>query len=215
MGISAFFRLFQPKDKVFYTLFEQVADNLAAMSKDMVEGMKSQETITEAFYRKMEDYEHANDRITHNIFIELGKNFITPFDREDIHALADQLDDVIDAVNRSAQKVDLYSPKQLPAHTAQLAGIVRQGADQVLHAVNELSSMRKNEQKIRACCKEIKRLEELADEIYENGIIRLFEGESNAVELLKVKEIIQELEKSVNKINSVRKVLKTIIVKYA
>ena len=59
MGISAFFRLFQPKDKVFYTLFEQVVDNLAAMSKDMVEGMKSQETITEAFYKKMEDYEHS------------------------------------------------------------------------------------------------------------------------------------------------------------
>ena len=97
--------------------------------------------------------------------------------------------------------------------------IIKKGSDDILNAANELSNIKKTDLRLRAHCKEIKRLEEEADVVYEEAIMSLFKGATNntysAVELIKLKEIIQELEKAVNKINSTGKVITTILVKYA
>jgi uncharacterized protein Yka (UPF0111/DUF47 family) len=109
MGVNAVLKFFLPKDRVFYQLFENVAEELVKM------GDKLREVVREPDFDKrgklikeIEDMEHVNDDFTHQIFTELGKNFITPFDREDIHYLASALDDIADYIYASAKKINFY-----------------------------------------------------------------------------------------------------------
>ncbi|MEY3425224.1 MAG: hypothetical protein RL679_582, partial [Bacteroidota bacterium] len=109
MAASGLLKFFLPKDRVFYTLFESASANLETLAKKLVQ------VVYEADYNKraviikeMEDLEHQNDILTHNIFLELGRNFITPFDREDIHSLASALDDIADYMYASAKKMNFY-----------------------------------------------------------------------------------------------------------
>ena len=92
MGIGNIFKAFQPKDKVFFVLFEEVASNLVKMSKEFHEGLLDFDLNDDTLLKKMSDYEHKMDDLTHEIFVQLGENFITPFDREDINYLASGLD---------------------------------------------------------------------------------------------------------------------------
>ncbi|MDR1226023.1 MAG: DUF47 family protein [Prevotellaceae bacterium] len=217
MKLNSILSFFAPKDAVFISLLKDTAVVLvdAATLLERLFSTEDDDEQSKKLCALIKVEEVKGDKNTGKIFKALNKVFITPFDREDIHALADGMDDVIDAINRSSQKVLLYAPKMLPEYTLQLSSIVKQGAEEVQKAINELTAMRRNDQSIRIHCKEIKRLEEAADVVYEEGIISLFHGELGAVEIIKLKEIIQELEKSMNKINSVGKVLKVIIVKYA
>jgi len=105
MGIGNIFHAFQPKDKIFFVLFEKVTDNLVAMSNDFNHGIKDFDLNDDSMLKLMSDYEHKNDELTHEIFVELGKNFITPFDREDIHTLATGLDDIADYIYASAKYI--------------------------------------------------------------------------------------------------------------
>ena len=109
MGFNSIMKIFVPKNKVFYDLFEKVANNSAIMGKKLKELIAEPDFDKRAvFISQIEDLEHANDELTHNIFTELGRNFITPFDREDIHYLASALDDIADYVYASAKKINFY-----------------------------------------------------------------------------------------------------------
>ena len=109
MALNSFLKIFMPKNKIFYELFEKVADNASKM------GSLLRDIVAEPDFDKrasliltVEDLEHANDELTHNIFTELGRNFITPFDREDIHYLATSLDDIADYIYAAAKKINFY-----------------------------------------------------------------------------------------------------------
>lgn len=216
MNINTIFSIFIPKEAKFFPLlkdstrtlvqsadyaYELFSSNHPEKIKELCSAIKSEET--------------KNDRITADIFKALNETFITPFDREDIGSLADAIDDAVDAIHRSSDKVLLYSPENLPEYTQQLASIIQKAAYELDKAIHELSNKKRNNVLLKKYCNKIKHLEEDADVIYENGIMHLFQYESNAVELIKLKEIIQELEKSVNKINSSAKRIRTILVKYA
>ena len=109
MGLNSFAKIFLPKDKVFYGLFEEVAHNVQQMGEKLVGVVHEPDFDTrDSLIRELEDLEHVNDEFTHRIFTELGRNFITPFDREDIHYLATALDDVADNIY-SGQK-DQFLP---------------------------------------------------------------------------------------------------------
>ncbi|MDR1876368.1 MAG: DUF47 family protein [Flavobacteriaceae bacterium] len=213
MSISAFFRLFQPKDKVFYTLFEKVADNLAAMSKDMVEGMKSQETITHSFYKKMEDYEHENDRYTHNIFIELGKNFITPFDREDIHQLTSSLDDIADFIYASSKYTLLYKSPFIPAFTT-FADYINDSVLELQKAIYNLRDFRKPKE-VLASCVEINRIENVADDLFSNELSALFDSKRDVLDIIKIKNVLEYLEDVTDKCEESANIIESILVKYS
>lgn len=216
MKINTILSVFTPKDVKFFPLLIETAtvlDDAAALLLELF-SCQDKSKIND-YCRLIKDEEVKGDKVTGRVFKELNDTFITPFDREDIDALANEMDDAIDAINRSAHKMLLYSPETHPVATSQLAEIIKKGTEEIKNAIIELSSTKKAYQKVREHAKEIKRLEEKADIIYEEGIITLFKEENSTVELIKQKEIIQELEKSANKINNVGKVLKTIIVKYA
>lgn len=216
MKINNILSIFAPKDVKFFPLLNETADVLDQAAVLLVKLFSSENKEQRIeICRRIKEEEVKGDKVTGRIFKALNETFITPFDREDISALADNMDDAIDAINRSAHKVLLYSPEILTPSTLLLAEIIRKGATEVQSAVNELSNVKKSDQLVRKHAKEIKNLEEQADVIYEKGITNLFGSEIRTIELIKLKEIIQELEKSANKINNVGKILKTIIVKYS
>ncbi len=96
---AGFLKYFLPKDKVFYSLFESASENLEQLAKKFIQVVNEPDFNKRmSFIKEMEDLEHKNDEVTHHIFIELGRNFITPFDREDIHSLATALDDIADNI---------------------------------------------------------------------------------------------------------------------
>jgi predicted phosphate transport protein (TIGR00153 family) len=216
MKINTILSVFAPKNPSFFPLLDETAcilDQAATLSLELFSSTDNLKWKSLCTLIKAEEVK--GDKVTGRIFKALNNTFITPFDREDISALADEMDDAIDAINRSAQKVLLYSPETLPGSTMQLAEVVKLGAIEIQGAIRKLANFKKFHQHVRIHTKEIKRLEETADAIYEEGISTLFTHETNTLELIKLKEIIQELEKSANKMNSVGKTLKTIVVKYA
>jgi len=214
--LNTLFSVFTPKDVKFFPMLKETATILkdsASLLQDLFH-IESKESIPE-LCAKIKAEELKGDKITGKISKALNETFITPFDREDIDALADKLDDVIDTINRSAQKVLLYLPEKLPKCAQELSCIINKGALEIQKGVNELEKLKHADNELRHCYKEIKTLEEAADVVYEHGIIKLFQEEKNTLELIKLKEIIQELEKTANKINNTGKIFKTIFVKYA
>src|SRR5215831_20668310 len=143
MGLNSIMKIFMPKDRIFYSLFEQVAYTVAKMGKTM------KEVVTEpdfdkraALIAQIEDLEHVNDDFTHKIFTELGRNFITPFDREDIHYLASALDDIADYIFASAKKINFYRINPNDTGIQKMADLIEQSSHQVKNAVMELRNMR-------------------------------------------------------------------------
>lgn len=214
MKINSIFSIFTPSDTKFIPLLRETSAILVEASV-LLEQLFTSGKRRKELCLQIKAEEVKGDKVTGRISKALNEIFITPFDREDIHSLSDEMDNAIDCINRSAQKVLLYSPENLPKSTMRLANLIRKGAETVQDAIKELPTLKKNDQQIRRYCKEIKKLEETADDHYDDGIITLFKEEKNIVELIKLKEIILELEMSVNKINNIGKVLKTMIVKYA
>lgn len=216
MKINNVLSFFTPKDTKFIPMLLEASNVLVRSSellKELFDLNNNRDRSELCLAIKAEELK--GDKVTGRVMKALNETFITFIDREDIYELTDEIDDSIDAINRSAQKVLLYDPKKLTEHTAQMTEVINNACLEVQTAVSELSYLKKSDKKLRKHCSEIKKLEEKADLIYEQGIISLFKDETNTVELIKLKEITQELEKSVNKINNIGKILKAIIVKYA
>src|SRR6201992_2254295 len=143
MAFNSIMKLFTPKDRVFYSLFEEVADSVGRMGKLMKEVVAEPDFDKRAaIISQVEDQEHVNDDLTHRIFTELGRNFITPFDREDIHYLASALDDICDYIYAAVKKINFYKVNPNDTGIQKLADLIEQGASQIQMAVKELRNMR-------------------------------------------------------------------------
>ena len=131
-GFNAFVQLFLPKDKVFYSLFEEVADCVGRMG-ELLKAVVSEPDYDKraALILQLENEEHVNDDLTHRIFTELGRNFITPFDREDIHYLASALDDICDYIYAAAKKINFYKVNPNDQGIQKMADLIEQGAHQI------------------------------------------------------------------------------------
>ena len=216
MKINSIMSIFAPKDVKFFPLMKETASIMVQASQHLQAffACDDAEQRTE-LYKLIKEEESKGDKATGQIIKALNETFITPFDREDINALTDEMDDVIDGINRTAQKVLLYSPERFPECALLLVEIIHKGSLEIQAAVNELQNLKKTDEHFRRHYKKIKNLEESADHLYEIGIMNLFKEEKNTIELIKLKEIIMEMEKTVNKINKTGKVFKSIFVKYA
>lgn len=216
MNINFLLSIFAPKDKKFLPLLEETSDIMvkAASMLDELFTLDDRQKAVDCC-KRIKAEESRGDKVTGLIHKALYENFITPFDREDIDALADEMDDCIDAINRAAQKVLLYSPRRHADCSVAMIAIIKQGIEQVHGAIKGLRELKKSDPKLRQYYREIKRLEEEGDVLYEKAIMALFREETDTIELIKQKEIIQELEKTVNRVNKIGKILKTIFIKYA
>jgi len=207
---------FLPKDKVFYSLFEQASDNLEKIAKNLMQVVHEPDFNKRGvLIKEMEDIEHQNDEITHKIFIELGRNFITPFDREDIHSLASALDDIADCIYAAGKKINFYKIDPISDQGIQkMAEAISGAVKAVKEAVTELRNL-KNTQKIIECVIKINSIENNADDIFDMSIERLFESDVDAKELIKRREIYQVMEVATDKCEDAGNVIESIVVKYA
>jgi Phosphate transport regulator (distant homolog of PhoU) len=213
---NSFFSKFTPKEPKFFPILKEMSDVILVASDLIIECVQNNdhEKAIE-FYKKIKEQEKKGDALSARVFDELNSTFITPFDREDIHHLADKLDDVTDYINSSAKKIVLYNPKTLPASAHQIALQIKDAAVSIGKAVDQLDVLKKNSKKIKESCQELKVIENKADDIYENFLIDLFENQKDGIEIIKLKEIMSELEKATDAAEVVGKIIKTIIVKYA
>ncbi len=215
MGINSFFQILVPKDKKFYPSFKQAAANLVDVSEVLIQLMKSdkwEERIK--LIAKIKELEKKGDDITHAMFDMLNSSFITPFDREDIHDLISSMDDVVDYINGSAQRYLLYKPQTSPTEFLKLAELIYDGSKSLQMAVEHIDEL-KNPEKIKAACIHVNEIENLADDVYNMSISQLFEHETNTIELIKKKEILQVLEKATDKLEDASDVIKSIMIKQA
>lgn len=214
-GLNDFLKIFIPQNTVFFELFEKVAENLGHM------GTQLKAVIAEPDFDKraalissIEDLEHQNDDLTHSLFTELGRNFITPFDREDIHYLATSLDDIADYIYGSAKKINFYRVNTNDMGMQKFAELIEQGCQQVRIAVKELRDM-KNVKSITDALIKINSIENQADDIFDMSIERLFATEQDAKEVIKIREIYQVMELATDKCEDAGNVIESILIKYA
>lgn len=210
------FERFLPKENKFFLLLSEMADVILQASTlivDCVQVTSHQEVIE--MYKKIKAQELRGDEIQTSIFEELNNTFITPFDREDINQLSSTMDDVTDHINSCAKRMMLYNPKVMPENARQLAQAVLDSAICLTSATKELSSLKKDPSRIAEYCRTLHEIENKADDVYEHFLIDLFENEKDAIEVIKLKDILHELERATDAAESVGKIIKTIIVKYS
>lgn len=215
MGLNSILKIFTPTSTVFFELFEQIAENVHKM------GVLLKQIVSETDFDKrgalinaVIDLEHDNDELTHNVFTELGRNFITPFDREDIHALATSLDDVADYIYASAKKINFYRVNPNEMGMQKMAELIEQGTIHVKTAVKELRDMKKIRNITEALVK-INSIENQADDVFDMSIERLFDTEPEAKEVIKKRDIYQVMEIVTDKCEDAGNVIESIIIKYA
>jgi hypothetical protein len=215
MNFSKLFQVLVPKDKKFFPLFEQDAENLvkAAVLLNKL-FLVNDPSEAEQIIIKIKEHEKIGDDFTHKIFDELNKTFITPFDREDIYMLNSSLDDVLDYINSCAKKIQLYKPKSMLPHYLELSELILQGAREIRVGLSELKNI-KNPQKIKQSCVRINEIENQADDIYHQAITDLYENEKDAIELIKKMDILAALEEATDKEEDISDVIKSIIIKMA
>jgi len=196
-------------------LFEEVAEGVAKMGKLLKEVVAEPDADKRAsLASQIEDQEHVNDDLTHKVFTELGRNFITPFDREDIHYLASSLDDICDYIYATAKKINFYKVNPNDTGIQKMADLIEQGTEQVRQAVKELRNMR-DMRKITDALVKVNSIENQADDIFDMSIDRLFETEPDAKEVIKKREIYQVMEIVTDKCEDAANVIESIIIKYA
>jgi len=215
MALNSIFQYFVPKDKKFFPLFEQAGANLIEMAKLLQVTVYSTDLAQRAeINKKLEDLEHRGDNITHQIHLELGKNFITPFDREDIHALASSLDDVADFIQGASNRMELYKVVTPSQPMKEITDLIVEATEHVATALNELKDL-KNIRNITDSCVRINSVENKADYIFDKAVAELFEYEKDAITLIKNKEVLSAMEDATDKCEDVANVLESILVKNA
>jgi hypothetical protein len=213
--LSGILKFFLPKDKIFYTLFENASANLESLAEKLVVVVNESDFNKRGdVIKQMEELERQNNVLTHTIFIELGKNFITPFDREDIHSLATALDDIAYFIYASAKKINFYKINPDDQGVQKMALVIKDAVLAVNSAVIELRNL-KNTQKIIDCVVRINSAENQGDDIFDLSIDRLFEYESDIKMLIKKRELYQSLEIVTDKCEDAGNVIESIVVKYA
>ncbi|WP_158796147.1 DUF47 domain-containing protein [Pedobacter sp. L105] len=213
--MNSLFSFFRPKDKKFQSLFEQDIKNLVNLSQSLMFALNEEdEDKRSVHFLEIQRLEKAGDEITHIIFLELCKNFITPFDREDIHTLVTAIDDVADNIYTTALNIELYKITTFGDELVQLANLLADMCKDLEIAILELRKLR-NTKIITDICIKINKGESQADHLCNTAIARLFKTETNAIELIKQKEILQSLEMATDMCDDAANVLESILIKNA
>lgn len=215
MAANSFFKIFLPKDRIFYSLFEDVAvtvNKMGGLLQEMVN--EPDEDKRAGILGQIENMEHKNDDSTHNIFTELGRNFITPLDREDIHQLATALDDIADYIYASAKKINFYKINPNDTGIHKMAEMILQGTVEIKKAVNGLRDM-KNLREMTEALVKINSIENQADDVFDMSIEMLFNKENDFKEVIKKREIYQVMEIVTDKCEDAANVIESIVIKYA
>jgi len=171
--------------------------------------------ISVAKVSRLKEIEHEADYMTHGIYRDLHRTVMTPLDREDIHKLADQLDSILDMIESSAVKIQLYRIKAPVSQIGELAAILNKSIALLCKAIHAMRERKKNVQVVLALCVEINSLENEADHVLQQAMAQLFEREEDVIELIKCKEILERIEEATDICEDVSNTIEGIILKYS
>lgn len=202
---------FVPKEEKFFDHLNMQAENLVKAAGFFKSAAKDG-VFDEAEVRKMHDLEHEGDALAHEITVMLNRTFITPIDREDIYALANGLDDVLDLLNAMAGRIRLYKINPADEHFAQFSDLIDQAATALANAVKHMPDAQR-QRRVLDYCIEVKRLENLGDTVREKAIGHLFETEKDPMAVIKWKEIYDTAEGALDKCEHAAKLIESILVK--
>lgn len=204
---------FLPKEFNFFDLFEKQA-GYAVEAADCFKEIVSKNQLDDASLQKMHDIEHHGDDVTHQILDNLNKTFITPFDREDIHSLAKELDDIIDMIYTISNRLKVYKITEVDKNLSEFASVINDSVRAVSSAVKGLRSA-KNFGSVAESCVEVNRLENVGDMMRDSMLAELFEKSKDPINVIKWKEIYQDAETVLDICEDVAHVVQSILVKQA
>jgi uncharacterized protein len=214
MSLNSIFQFLVPKDKKFFPLFEQASTNLILLAETLHEAVNAPKTEREDYFKKIEELEATIEEITHKTHLELSRNFITPFDREDIHSLIKAIDNVADFMHGAASKMRLYQVEKITKSIRKLTEINLEACQLIGVGIKELKDMN-NHKAIKDTCKKINKLESKADSVFDKAVADIFENENDAKNIIKYKEVLSALESASDKCKSVANVMEQISVKHS
>ena len=202
-----------PKQEQFFGFFEESARNIVKASQVLDEMVDSWELVG-GKVAEITEMEHEGDSITHQIMAQLHRTFVTPFDREDISALAHAMDDIIDLIHAAADAMLIYKIDRPTQRAKELADIIVQGATEVEKAVSGLRRRGDLKQILKQCV-EINRLENMADRVYRAAIAELFDDAVDIAQVIKWREIYAHMESATDRCEDVADVLEGVALKHA
>jgi predicted phosphate transport protein (TIGR00153 family) len=214
MGLGSVLRFFLPHDDKFLPYFEQSADNLKEAA--VLYASLAQATSRESFAtirEQIKKHEHIGDKLTHNIFEELNKSFITPFDREDIYTLTKSLDDVLDLMDHVSDIFVLYRIEKLEDGMAMLLEVTRRAVNDIHRSIHGLR--KPDYDKVREQAISVHALENEGDRLYRHFIGSLYADESDAIRLMKYSSIYNELEQTIDRCEDLMNAIEAIVLKQA
>lgn len=214
MGFKNILNFFSPKDKTFFPLFEQATHKLTKLSEALHEGVNASKIDREIYFKKIDELADSIENITHKMNIELSKNFITPFDREDIHALMSTIEDVSSNLQEASNRIKMYQVDKITKSIRKITEINLEACLLIDNGVKELKDMR-NHKTIKDTCKKISKLDRKSDSVFEKAIADIFENETDAKNIIKYKEVLASLDKASDKCKLVANVLEQISIKHS
>ena len=200
-----------PREQRFYDLFEQQATTLVRAADLLKDALEDVENLPTRQQREIKDLEHLGDKHTYEIMRTLNETFVTPFDNEDISALAAGLDDILDYIEEVADTVNLYGITTIPRAASELAELLAQAVVQLEQAVGKLRSGKKDSE----YANEVHRLEDIGDSTSRRAIAELFHNQHPPLEVIKLKDLYGLLEDALDRCEDMANVLENIAIKNA
>lgn len=207
------FRLL-PREVKFYEMFYEQAEAAVEAAQFLVDLIQNFNDLNMKVMQ-INKIEHKADEIAHRIAEKLNLTFITPLDQEDIHGLASALDDIVDYIDATVERMVLYKINQPTEDFANLATILLCATKETRAAVSELGTFKKNPRSMKQCWIEINRIENQGDSASRAALAKLFETETNAIEIIKWKEIYEHVETAIDKCEDVANILEQIVLKHS
>lgn len=205
---------FRHKDNEFFTLF---IDSAILFNKSAVllnEAMKDH-TLVEDKVKEIIDVEHAADAVTDRIIDKLNQTFITPIDREDIYALANGLDDGVDSLQGIGQRVVMYKTGQASDSVIAISRLIIDSTEELLKVFRMLTDIKAHHEQILECTRRVEKIESEGDRLYKQEVARLFENCKDPIEIIKWKEILEQLEDSLDQCEDLSDLVRGVVMKYA
>jgi predicted phosphate transport protein (TIGR00153 family) len=202
-----------PRDEKFFDFFSAVAAFTVEAAALLRELLRSDTQRRTAIVDQIKRLEHQADQVTHDVVTRLDRVFITPLDREDIHLLASRLDDVIDLIDGTARRLLLFHAGRAPDGAVFIADVINKAVTELQAGVGALEKNKGGA--VLAACVQVKRMEEEGDSLYHEWLGRLFEGTPEPLDVIKWKEIYDNLEKTLDTIEDAANVLESISIKHA
>jgi predicted phosphate transport protein (TIGR00153 family) len=199
-----------PRDEKFYDLFTELATRLTA-SAGVLQEMFQNPGQLDAKVAAIKELEHEADNLTHDIIDRIDRTFVTPFDREDIHQLASELDEVIDFIDGTARRAQIFRVQRIRPPAIVLAEVLSRAAGAVEEGVRDM----KNAKHVYAVSEKLKVLEEEGDAVYHDAMGKLFAEGGDALEVIKWKDLYDKLEDALDQCEDVGNVLQSIALKNA